>query len=705
MDKKHAVLPQMPPKVLSAAELIPTMRNILREQAAARDAVVRTVSPSSATFANSIKPLIDVENRTQGEIAVIAMLRYASPDQAAREASDEAIGLLHEFESDFTAREDLYHIIKAVKDKAEDLDPESVKYLDQLLLDFTRCGQGRLSQDDIKLYLAGRNHIDSLRREYNRNIRNDDEGVWFSPEELDGVPEPDLARFQDGSGTEEPDKEGLKFVRFTRADVNAVLQYAKSPITRKKLYVANENKLPQNVDLFKEVIVRRDQNARLLGYPSHAAFRLEARVAKSPAWVDRLLSDLEKVLIPQGEREMKPLTERRKIDHPDDRSAYMPPWDYDYYRRLALEDLRVRETDISEFFPLNKTLLAMLEVFASCLQLRFDPVPTELTAGATWHEDVEMWSVWDERPTSRGTFVGYLYTDLLWRPNKHKGSQDVNLQCGYVKDDGTRVYPATILMCSFPRPTGTGCALLKHSEIISLFHELGHGIHDLVSRTSNVRFHGPRAPPDFFEVPSVMLENWCWMKNELRQMSCHYTRLGPEYMASWQAEHPGEACPPEKIPEEMLEGLVQSRYMDRALWFLRQLAFARFDMAVHSVPSHQACTDLDPSLIFNDFMGRLRLLPNPNPGDRGHPQANSLHLVSGMDAGYYSYLCAAVFAADIFQNTFAEDPRSQTAWERYRCGILEYGGSRNELEMLTEYLGHPPSPEYLLASFTLNDAP
>lgn len=126
-------------------------------------------------------------------------------------------------------------------------------------------------------------------------------------------------------------------------------------------------------------------------------------------------------------------------------------------------------------------------------------------------------------------------------------------------------------MCSFLRTSGARCALLRHAELVSLFHELGHGVHDLVSRTSFVKFHGHRAPPDFAEAPSVMLENWCWMKDELRRMSFHYSHLSPKHQELWQAEHPGETTPPETIPDDLLDSLVASRTLNRALWFLRQL--------------------------------------------------------------------------------------------------------------------------------------
>lgn len=704
-------LPQLP-RIITAEAVLPTMQGVLAEQAAVREAVAQSVNPNTACFENAIKPIIDVENRTQGRIAVIAMLRYASPDDAARAASDAAIGLMREAESQFTSQARLFAIFQAVAHRGEQLDPESAKYLAELVKDFMRCGHGgRLQGDQIRSYLDNRNKIDALRRAYNANIRNDTGGMWFSLEELEGVPEEDLARFLQGGQPNNQDT-NRRFVRFTRADTRAVLEYANSAVTRKKMYIAHEARPAENIALFKEIIVRRDQNARLLGYASHAAFRLESRVAKKPEWVEDLLDELEQVLLPLGRKEMQSLLSLRrnkgqKHTVGEEANGMMPPWDFDYYARLALEELQIDHARIAEYFPLDHVVPAMLAIFKDTLQLRFELI-TDLDSieHSTWHPIVTAYRVWDDRKESSfsqsDNFVGFLYLDLFARPHKHQGSQNVNLQCSYVAADGTtRIPPATVLMCSFPQRSSSSAHLLRHGELVSLFHELGHAVHDLVARTKYARFHGHRAPPDFFEVPSVMLENWCWLRDELRAMSCHH------------------AAPPDArgrreegvvIPDALLDGLVRSRHVNRALWFLRQLALARFDLAVHHHHHHHpedaACAvgDLDLAAIFHELRARLQMLAVPpptadDPGSAqagGHPEAHFQHLVSGMDAGYYAYLSAHVLAADIFENTFAADPRSRDAWERYRRGILEFGGSRDELLMLEEFLGHKPSAEYLI---------
>lgn len=639
-------IPQGLPRIPSAPEILATMREVMEQQRAVRNAIVRDVTTSTACFENAIRPIIDVENRTQGKIAVIAMLRYASPDETARKASDAAIGLMSEAEAEFTTRPELFAMIKAVSEKGEQLDPESAKYLEEMTRDFVRCGHGHLNQDQISLYLENRNKIDALRRTYNSNIRNDDDGLWLSLHELQGVPEQDLMRLLEDRPKDENDQPGQDgqwgFARFNGSGVKAILQYATRSDTRKKMYVANEKRLAINVPIFKEIIVLRDQNARLLGYGSHAEFRLENRIAKSPEWVESLLDELEEVLLPQGQRAMEPLLLKRQNLDPIGASetASMPPWDFDYYSRICLADLQIDQSVIKEYFPLDHVITAMLRLFEDTLQLDFRKVDDEELSASTWHADVTAYSVWDKRNQSQQKFIGFLYLDLFARLNKHRGSQNVNLQCGYIAQDGTRVYPATILMCSFPRTTTSPsagnishqeCALLQHGELVSLFHELGHGMHDLVARTQYARFHGHRSPPDFFEIPSIMLENWCWLREELRNMSCHVKALKSET----QNEHLGNE---KTIPDDLLDGLIKTRHVHRAAWFLRQLAYTRFDMTVHNPKSHEECLDLDPAAVFNNFMEKLRLLPCPDADARGHPEANFHHLVSGIDAGYYSYL-------------------------------------------------------------------
>lgn len=429
---KETMLHHALPQLIAAADVVPAMRKVLADLETVRNIVTQEVDTATACFGNVVKPLIDVNNGTQGTMAAIAMLRYASPDKAARDASEDAMRLMSEAEAEATSRRDLYLLIKAVKDKAEDLDGESQRYLDEFLKDYTRCGHGTLEGNQIVAYLESRNSIDAMRRQFARNIMDSDGGIWFTKHELDGVPDADLSRFRSESGLDRPANK--YFVHFRKADVRLVLKCAKNPATRKRLYTTQYKTLEENVALFKDVIVQRDINARMLGYPSHAAFRLEKRMAKTPGWVHGFLNKLEDALLPQGRMAMNALLTRKKehlrvsgyIDeHPD----IMTPWDLQFYTRLAEEQSKVDQEAVAEYFPLQNTVASMLSIFAYCLQLRFERIEPEKTVRSTWHEDVDVWSVWDERPGGDNSFIGYLFMDLLFRPNKYRGSQDVNLQC------------------------------------------------------------------------------------------------------------------------------------------------------------------------------------------------------------------------------------------------------------------------------------
>ena len=415
--------PQPLPRIMAAEDIIPTTKRNLEQYRAVYNAVAERITHTGLVdFGNVVQPLIDVENQIQGEMGVVAMLRYASLDPAAREASDQAVQLMHESHAEFVHREDFFRLVEAVRDKDERLLVEAKKYLDSLFLDFRRCGHGLLDADQIKSYLDTRNRIDSLRSRFNRNIRDDDSGLWFSLEELDGVPEQDVERFRKENQVQVQNQRTVRrFVPFQKAERAIILKYARNPATRKKMYVADAHTLAQNIDIFKEVITLRDRNARLLGYSSHAAFRLEKRVARSPAWVDNFLAELQ-------ERK-KAYILANTTDYPQEYPDIMPPWDYEYYSRLALDELQVDHNRIAEYFPLQTTVSAMFGLYSAYLQLRFVPVSPDDMAGSTWHEDVEAWSVWDEREESNCDFIGYLYTDLLSRPRKYKGNQNVNLQC------------------------------------------------------------------------------------------------------------------------------------------------------------------------------------------------------------------------------------------------------------------------------------
>ncbi|KAF4806970.1 Saccharolysin [Colletotrichum siamense] len=645
--------PQPLQPMLSADEIVPLIKRFIAEQSSIRDTLVKTISPSEACYQNVIAPIQAVDDAIQGEAGVYAMLRYSGPNELTRQAVQEAQELWSAAGGENLKRKDVYELVQAVKDKNEDLGYEERKILEDMWSQFRRAGHGALDEEQIKMYLSRRERIEELKRDFQNNLSGKGTGLWFVKDELEGVSAQEMARWKE--------EDGKMFVPLERGDNEAVQRYANNPETRKRMFAAYDVRLGENVPLYKEMIILRDENARMLGYKNHADFRIRERTAPSTEWVDEFLKKLIKDLLPKGRGEIERL-EAKKRSHLAVEEAEILPWDYQYYTRLLEEEANVEHELISEYFPLQHTLSSMLGLFNQFLGLEFVPVPEEDLVGKLWAENIEVWSVWEGRGERKDEFVGYLYADVIWREGKYRGNCNVNLQCSYIKGD-----------------------------------ELGHALHDLICRTKYTRFHGTRVKPDFGEAPSTMLENWCWMPDELVKMSRYYTRVDPTYAAKWKEDHDDAELPAEKIDEKLVERLVESRSLNRALWFLRQILFAKFDLDVNNKKSTDAVRELDEVKLYNDLKETLTLTKSPEKNSVGYVQSN--HLITLYDAGYFS---AHAFAADFFESNFAKDPRDPEAWDRYRHGILEYGASKQEMEFMTEFLGREPGPGALLRSLGLS---
>jgi metallopeptidase MepB len=213
---------------------------------------------------------------------------------------------------------------------------------------------------------------------------------------------------------------------------------------------------------------------------------------------------------------------------------------------------------------------------------------------------------------------------------------------GFIDANGNRRYPATALVCNFSKPTAKKPSLLKHDEVVTLFHELGHGIHDLVAKTVYSRFHGTNTVRDFVEAPSQMLENWCWTPSQLKSLSRHYSTLSEEYRQAWQESSGSETTVSERIPDEYIDSLIRTKHVNDALFNLRQLHFGIFDMTMHEPESHAAIEALDPTTTYNSLRREISQIEGPEAlgqgYDWGHGQATFGHLMGGYDAGYYGYL-------------------------------------------------------------------
>lgn len=487
-------LPPMP----TTEQIVPAMKRILAQIKTVQDNIVDTITPATANFDTVVRPLAEVDNATCGEVRVIWMLQYGAPDVATQDAVLQARKLYMEAEATWTTRDDLYKLFRAVQDKnEEDMDDESRLFLREALLDFERCGRGRLDEAGIAQLSQWATEIDALQNTFQRNCAQESGGVWFSCRELEGVPVDDISRWKKNTPSESTSPmssvlphagEEDIFVPFANGGTKAVLTYAHSVKTRKTMFLGDDKKLTANVSILHEIVRKRYARARALGHANHSAFKAERQLAKTPEWVEDFLLTVKDGLVPLGKQEVKELQHRRRMDTTEENqqggintnlepmaaeteappSGLFPPWDLFYYQNVIERESAVDHVTISEYFPVEPTATAMLGVFASLLAIRFDRIQ-DVDPINVWHANVQIFSVWDGTGTD-ADFMGYLYFDLLWRENKFRGNHNVTMEQGYLKPDGSRAYPSTILMCGFTSSSPDMPALLTHFQVTVLFH-------------------------------------------------------------------------------------------------------------------------------------------------------------------------------------------------------------------------------------------
>ena len=421
--------PQAPPLFTGTAEsIVADTERLIKESRDMQDKLAKEIKPEAATFDNILLELAHDENTAALSSHILGFYQAVSEHQDLRDASTKADELLNSFSIESSMREDIYQLVDAVFQKKPQLESEPQRLLEKERKSFIRnglnlpVGPKRDRFKEIKLRLS------QLSIQFQKTLNEEKGGIWFTPEEMDGLPKDVLQDLQKGEG----ENAGKLRLTFKYPHLFPALKYITIPKTRKRIYIENENKCNGNVPLFKEAILLRDEAARLLGYPNHAAFRIEDKMAKTPKTVDDFLGDLRQRLTPLAKKEFEVLKAMKKHDlessgkSSEDDGHYFT-WDHRYYSRMQLEnDYQVDYQKIAEFFPLETTLSGMLKIFEELLGLRFAEVTGEDRAAISstgkgedivWHKDVQLFSVWNDESEGNG-FVGYLYTDLHPREGK-----------------------------------------------------------------------------------------------------------------------------------------------------------------------------------------------------------------------------------------------------------------------------------------------
>ncbi|KAL5513671.1 PRD1 [Sanghuangporus vaninii] len=605
--------------------------------------------------------------KTEADLQFLEPLLFyqnVSTDKELRDASSQAEVVVRNFLVESEMRVDVFKAKKNadanIRSQGVKLSSEEERLIEKMLLDGKRAGLD-LPEDKRDLLTKKKKELSQLCVEFSKNFNEEAGKIYFTEEELKGVPTDVVSGY-------EKQVDGAKVtygVTHKTPDIFPLFKYAQNPETRRRAFSSYENRLEVNVPILSKALELRREIAPLLGYSTWADFITEEKMAKSAKGVTEFLNDLEQKLRPVGSKDRETLLAMKQKEHkslglPFDGEFYI--WDYRYYdRKYTEEHLSLDDSLVKEYFPVAFVVPAVLEIYQKLLGVRFEPIKSP----ELWHPEAELFAVWEADAEDESGFIGYCHLDLFPREAKYSHAAVWPLIPGYDIPDGKRNYPVTAMVANLAKPTPERPALMRHDDVVTFFHEMGHVFHGLLSKTRFSRFHGTSVARDFVEAPSQMLENWCWEPKVLKQMSQHFKTKEP-------------------LSDDLIKKIIDSRYINVGLFYLRQLFFAKFDIKVH--------TDREPTdytALWNNLRESVSLVKGSDVPEAG--QGTFGHITGGYDAGYYGYMYSLVFAADMYATVFKKDPLDPALGQRYRKEILFPGGSRDELESLKCFLGRPPN--------------
>ncbi len=617
------------------------------------------------TFANTLVALESAADYIGQASGTYAFMAYVSPNDALREKAREWDEALSKYAIELGFRVDLYAAVEeyAAAPEVASLAGEEKRLLERTLRDYRRNGFD-LPKEQRERVQALMNRLVELGTEFRKAIDTWDDAIVVERHDLAGMPD----RWIDGLTTVEDEGVTKYRVSLDYPEIMPFMDNAESEYWRCELFMKNQCKGGKpNVAVLEEAINVRAEVATLLGYDSWAAYIVEKRMAKTRAAVDSFLLDLGAKLQPKFASDMEALS-RAKLEHAGD--AIVNIWDWWYYtNRLHKTEYAVDDFEIANYFPLEACVEGLFLVTQQLLGIRYEPAPQ----APRWHEDVQAFDIYDARDGAKsGAPFARFYMDLYPRPNKFGHAAAFTLRSGRTLPDGSYQQPISSIVANFTKPSADAPSLLRHTEVVTFFHEFGHILHQTLTRTRYLEFSGVSTEWDFVEAPSQMLEHWVWDGEVLGRFARHYQTGAP-------------------LPADLLDAMIRAKNVSSGVAALRQLFFSRLDFAYHS-PGFDGDTTKGLAELY-----AVCGFPYPDgtffQGGWGH--------LFGYDAGYYGYLWSRVFGDDMFTRFEKAGVFDRATGLEYREKILERGGSVDGDVLVREFLGREPNSDAFLRELGL----
>ena len=619
------------------------------------------------TFKNTIEAL-DFSGYTLDRLSSIFFnLNSAETNDEIQKIAQEVSPLLSDFGNDIRLNAELFAKVKAVHElKATlNLNTEQTTLLDEKYKSFSRNG-ANLAEDKKNKLREIDKELSKASLQFGENVLAETQAFELhitNEEDLSGLPEGTIEAARSLAKSQE--KEGWIFTLDYPSYVPFVT-YADNRELRKKMAIAfgakgfHNNELDNQQNVFKIAKLRFDR-AQLLGYATHAHFVLEERMAESPEKVNTFSKDLLEKAKPAALKEFADLTAfAKKLDGLEQ----LEKWDGAYYsEKLKQELFSLDDEKLKPYFQLEKVLNGAFIIASKLYGLTF----TEIFDIDKYHEEVTTYEVTDEK----NELVAIFYADFFPRKGKRNGAWMTSYKSQFVKN-GTNERPHISNVCNFTKPTETKPSLLTFNEVLTLFHEFGHGLHGMLANTTYPSLSGTSVYWDFVELPSQVMENWCYEPEALALFATHYQT--------------GEI-----IPIELVQKIKESSNFQEGMATMRQLSFGLLDMGWHG-QDPSAITDI--KAFETEQFAATKLYPEVSENVMSTSFSHIFQ--GGYSAGYYSYKWAEVLDADAFEFFQEKGIFDKEVATQFKDNILSKGGTEHPMSLYKRFRGHEPSPEALL---------
>ncbi|WP_165309973.1 oligopeptidase A [Vibrio ziniensis] len=626
------------------------------------------------TWENVIAPIEEVDDRLSRLWSPVSHMNSVVNSDELREAYESCLPILSEYGTWVGQHKGLFEAYKAIKSSEtfETLTQAQKKTIKDALRDFELSGIG-LPKAEQKRYGEISKRMSELGSKFSNNVLDATMG-WTKhitdQNELAGMPESALAAAQAAA-----EGKGLEGYLLT-LDIPSylpVMTYCDNQALRKELYEAYVTRASDrgpnagkwdNTENIAELLKLRYEVARMLGFNTYSEKSLATKMAETPDQVLSFLNNLATKVKPQGEREVQEL---REFAEQEFGVTSFELWDIAYYSEKQKQKLfEISDEELRPYFPESKVVSGLFEVLKRVFGMKVQ----EREGVDTWHESVRFFDIFDSNGALRGSF----YLDLYAREHKRGGAWMDECRVRRINANGDLQTPVAYLTCNFNRPVGDKPALFTHDEVVTLFHETGHGIHHMLTQVDVSSVSGINGVPwDAVELPSQFLENWCWEEEALAFISGHYQTGEP-------------------LPKAMLDNMLAAKNFQSGMFILRQLEFGLFDFTLHTTYDPEVGPQVLETLA--EVKKKVAVLPSLEWNRFSHSFSHIF--AGGYSAGYYSYLWAEVLSADAFSRFEEEGIFNAETGSSFLNNILEMGGSEEPMELFKRFRGREPQIDALL---------